>query len=226
MKKLSALLLVLLLCLSLTACIAKDVRGDVSGNHTDDSTPVLSEEETTKFSMGETTNNSYKNEFANIGCNLPNNWVFYTDEQIKELNNFTKDAIGDELAEAIENASIIYDMYAQADDGVLNTNINLEKLTVLQAATINIEETLRGQFDSMRTAFENMGYTNVNVEYTKTTVDGKALDGAKITAQINGINFYSLAICYKAKNYLVNISLGSLGEDKTDEILNYFYFIK
>ncbi len=216
MKKFLCLLLAVVLCMGLCGCLGtgeEDVRGDITGN---------SGENEAEFSLGEATNNTYKNDFLGLSCTLPSEWTFYNDEQILALNNMVGDSIDEEVAKQLENANIIYDMYAVIEDKGNSISINLEKLNALQLVQLNIKETLEAQFDTMRSSFESIGYTDINIAYEKITVDSKEFDAVKISAKIQGIDFYTTVFTFRKGNYLANVSVGTLLTDETETILSYF----
>lgn len=215
MKKLLCLFMAIIMLTGLCGCLDnQDVRGEINSGG--------QEEEESKFSLGQTADNTYKNDYLGISCTLPSDWVFYTDEEILELNNIVAGTVDEDIAKALENANIIYDMYATNPNDYSNINVNLEKLSAVQIATADLKELLEAQFDGIKSTFSNMGYTDINIAYEKITVDGKEFDGAKITAKIQGVDFHSVVFCFKKGLYLANVSLGSIQTDKTAEILSYF----
>lgn len=220
MKKVLCLFLTVIMLVGLCGCLGgnetEDVRGDiVSGS------PSQNENEP-EFSLGKATNNTYNNDFLGISCTLPAEWVFYTDEQILELNNIVGDVVDEEVADRIKNANIIYDMYATCQTDSSNMNINLEKLNALQIINLDIKQILEAQIDAIKSTYENMGYTDINVGYQKIKVNGKEFDGLKLTAKIQGVDFYGTIFTFRKSNYLANVTLCSLQTDKTDTILSYF----
>ena len=98
----------------------------------------------------------------------------------------------------------------------------MEKLNILQAATVNVKATLEAQIGTLKSTYENMGYTDVKISYQKIKVDGKDFDALKVSANIQGISFYATMFAFKKSNYMANVSIGSLQTDKTETILNYF----
>ncbi len=228
MKKVLCLFLAVIMLVSLCGCFGDnktdDVRGDItSGNHSQNTSQINSQNESEpEFSLGKTTNNRYNNDFLGISCTLPSEWVFYTDEQILELNNIVGDVVDKEVADRLKNANIIYDMFAAYQTEGSNININLEKVNAVQMITLDIKQTLEAQVDTIKSSYQNMGYTDIDVKYQKVKVDGKEFDGLKITAKIQGIDFYGCVFTFKKSNYLANISICSLQTDKTDTILSYF----
>ena len=138
------------------------------------------------------------------------------------MNSLVGDMAGEEIAEALENAPIIYDMFASCQTNGSSININLEKLNAVQVIGLDIKQTIEAQIDTIITAYENMGYTDTQVEYQKMTVDGKEFDSLCLTAQIEGIDFYAHIFTFRKGSYLANVTLCSMGTDTTDTIVSYF----
>lgn len=220
MKKSFCLLLAAIMMISLCGCFGDnkndDVRGEIIGGNT------IKDEKEPGFSFGKTANNTYNNDFLGISCTLPAEWAFYTDKQILQLNNMVGDYLDEDVAELLEKATIIYDMYALNETEGSNMNINLEKLSAVQMISLDIKQTLEAQIDAIKSTYQNMGYTDINVEYQKIKVDGKEFDGLKITAKIQGIDFYASTFAFRKSNYLTNVAICSIQTDKTDTILSYF----
>lgn len=240
MKKLFCLLLSALLLLSLFGCVPnpENLRGEIETPSS--STTLQGEVETPtnsttasskaedsssdgpEFSLGTTENNHYYNNLFGISCTIPSDWVFYTDEQMMELNNLTMDMFDGDIAEALKNATIIYDMFAQDSYGFNSTNVNMELLEPMQFVMLNLKENIESMLPALEQSYANMGYTNIQSAYTRVTVDGKEYDGMKVSAQIQGINIYSISFCYKRAYYLVNVNVTSFITDETDTLLSYY----
>ena len=222
---LSAILL-FSLCVCFTGCSQDDIRGDISTNNagqeqnnTQGSTPKETEPE---LAMGKTTGGTYKSDFLGISCTIPEGWVFYTDEQILEMNNLTKDYLDKDVADALKNATLIYDMMATnlAEGGSIS--INMEKLSALQILSLDVKATLEGQIPAIKSAYENIGYTDINVQYQKVTVDGKQFDALKLSAKIQGNEFTVITFAFRKGSYLANVSVGTLQTDKMQDLLGCF----
>ena len=222
MKKFLCLFLAVVLLASLCGCFGGNGTDDVRGDIASGSPSQNENENEPEFSLGKATNNTYNNDFLGISCTLPAEWVFYTDEQILELNNIVGTIVDEDIAERLKNANIIYDMCATYQTEGSNININLEKLSAVQMISLDIKQTIEAQIDTIKQSYENMGYTDTNVEYQKIKVDGKEFDGLKLTAKIQGIDFYADVFTFRKSNYLANVTICSLQTDKTDTILSYF----
>lgn len=220
MKKIICFVCSVIVLLSLFGCAGNNKTDDVRGTiETGEQTQPQSEPE---FSLGKATGSTYKNDFLGISCTLPEGWTFYSDEKILEMNNLVGEYLDEDVAEQLEKATIVYDMYASSETDGSSINMNLEKLNIAQALNLDIKQTLEGQIDAIQTAYENMGYTDVKVTYQKITIDGKDFDSLKLVAKIQGIDAFTTTVAFKKGNYLANISLFSLQTDKADEILGCF----
>lgn len=233
MKKLFVLLLVLLVVMTFVACGSQEnIRGEqkvegsssnegVSNIESDDE--VNSDEE---FSLGSVNGLTYENKFIGLGCSLDSEWTFYTDEQIKDLNNITLDAVGEEVEEIIKASDIVYDMYTSRNNGLDSINVNLEKVNPVQLALINLEDYYLNAAPTLVKGLENMGLSNITYETGTITIDGQEFDCLNVEADIQGINFYETLFSVKCNGYLANISIGNTGENNIDDIIESFYLTK
>lgn len=188
---------------------------DATSKDASDATDVSSEEE---LSLGSRDGNVYKSEFIGLSYKLNDGLSFYTDEQIKQLNNIASDLAGDEFKEAIKNATVIYDMYASDSAGTNNIAINLEKVNPVQLVVLDIAKNYEAVADVSVKSFENMGFTNVKYEITAIEIDGKTLDALCITSEFNGVKVYQTLFSKKCSGYLASVAVSSFGEDNSEEI--------
>ena len=229
MKKVLSLLLAVAMLLSVSLCFAGCENEDIRGTFaTDPTTPTDNQTpngddpvtgQTPEFSMGTVTGRNYKNEFLGISCTLPAEWEIFTDAQILEMNNITSGYLDEDTKELLKNANIVYDMYAQYLVDGSSININMEKLNALQLINLNIKQVLESQIPTIKSSYENMGYTDVNVVYQKLTVDSKEFDSIRVTAKIQGYDFTLIVFSFLKGNYLANVSVGSLNTASIDAIL-------
>ena len=232
MKKILSCLLVIIMLLSLCACGSSgnsdDVRGEiVTEGKKDDATEGNIIEETDaptekEFSLGKATGDTYRNEFLGVSFTLPEGWEFYSEQQMMQMNNLVGEYMDEDAAALLENANIVYDMMASDPISGSSLNINLEKFSPVQILTMDVKAVLESQIATLITTYENMGYTDVQVNYEKITVDGNELDSIALTAKIQGIDFYSNIFAFKRGSYLANVAVGSLQTNEIDTILNNF----
>lgn len=230
MKKLLALLLALCILVALVGCSSDDVRGDITDDGSSDvsaseSGDVTSETDEPEFSMGKATGKNYENKFLGLGCNLDSNWTFYTDEQIRELNNVTADLVGEEFANQIKDAQIIYDMMASHSNGTDSMNINLENVGLI-GGIANLRAYLDNSVPMLKQGLGNMGYSNITTESIQVEIDGKEFEGLDLVADISGMKFYERLFCIKKGNYIASITMASFDKATLEQTTDCFYIVK
>lgn len=224
MKKLFVLLLALVVVMTFAACGGEEnIRGEqkVEGSSSAENVSDVNSDE--EFSFGDVSGLNYENKFIGIGCNLDSEWTFYTDEQIKELNNIAMDAVGEEVEELIKDADVVYDMYAERNGGLDNINVNLEKINPVQLALIDIEENYIKIAPTLVTGYENMGFTNITYETGSVNIDGREFACLNVGSEIQGIKMYQSIISVKCSGYLANITFTTAGENTIDDLVAKLY---
>lgn len=220
--------------LALTGCAEQEpVRGTVTGGDTAATTTTATETTTTtaettttttaaEVRLGSTTGGVYQNTFIGIGCKFDSSWVIYSDEEIREVNELTMDSLSDEYAEQLANAAVLYDFFASTENGD-SININLEKVTAIQALAIDTETYVDMSISSLEDALAGTGVANVKAEKVKRTFAGEETFSATISMTIEGVPFYETVVCLKRGNYFVSITVGAFEQSHVNEILNRFY---
>lgn len=222
MKKAFCIFLAIITLFSLCGCsIVKRYESATENNFLSE-TPGTQTQVSKSQLLGTTTGSTYQNDFLGLRFSLPAGWEFYTEAQIMQLNNYAGSFYDDAFYEQIQNANIIYDMYAIQQAYGHSVNINMEKLSTLQLSSLDIEQTLRSQFPALRATLNNMGYTDVGVSYQKVTVDGKVFDSIRVTANIQNLHLYENIFSFRKGDYLANITVASLGNDLTYDLLDQF----
>ena len=97
MKRAAGLLLALVLVLSMAACGKKDGDGGDSQSG---------------FQRGTIENGIYTNTFVGIGCQLSDDWTYFTDEQLAELSGV--------VAESSEEMQKAIDMLSEVKESIIN----------------------------------------------------------------------------------------------------------
>ena len=201
--------------------------GDTVDTPTEEATEATTENTTeAQFSLGAVEGLNYENKFIGIGCNLPSDWTFYTDEQIREINNMALDLAEEDFEAAMANAQLIYDMYATSNDQLKTINVNLEKVDAVTLAMIDLADVYKQNEALMKQGLENMGYTNVTFDEGTVMIEDETFACMRITAQYNGVTMYQLGFATKCNGYVANFTIATFNADYTDNILSYFYLIK
>lgn len=227
MKRIIAMMICFSLIFSLTACSDSPSEEEVRGTQiTNEQVPEEEEVEAAKaFSMGETEGLVYENEFIGIGCTLEDGWRFFTDKEIRALNNAATNIATEEYKELLEEADIVYDMYAMGDNQIESINVNLEKVDSLTLERLNLEDNYEAIMPLIRDNYENMGYENITTELGTISVDGEERVCLCLSAEMGGFKMYLKQFSIKCDGYLANLTVGAPEEETVDSIIDRFYFI-
>lgn len=217
MKKLLALLLVVVIAFAFAACVPFNEFG------LNDEQPEVNDEQFTnsegdeieekkEFSRGVINGLTYENEFLGLGCTLDSDWSFYNDEQMK-------------LLPGGENSNIIYDMYAQNKITWDNIGVNFQKMSDsdLEEYDFNANYTL--VYEELKSAYERMGYTNFSYTIENMNVAGRTIPCLKMSYEAFSEGVYQLMISIKCNGYMASIAISTYEEDRCDEILAKFYAV-
>ena len=211
MKKLLALTLAILMVFSLTACSTLlDQFGALTGK---------------KFERGTVSGRKYESNFIGIGCELSAEWKYKSDAEIKEMNNIVSDMMDEEIAEAMEEGAVLYDMMAISSNGRDNILVTLEKVNPVALKKLDISKNFEKAYASVASSFQNMGYTDVEHTISTGSIDGKTFETMKITGRINGISMYQINFCVKCNGYLASVAITTMGADRTADLMQTFYII-
>lgn len=223
MKKLFVIFLTAMLVVTFVACRDSDadINGSIKTENEDTITEDNAETDEKELSIGHSEGNVYESEFIGIGFKLPENWSFYTDEQMKAINNIAEDLVGEEYEEEISNAKIIYDMHATDANGN-NVNINIEKLNAGSALTYTEEEYINasiGTLEDILSAIEG----EATAKKTTVIIAGEKHQAIEVTCLGEQMALYEKIICIKIGQYMANVTVTTVGSDNTSEIVKQFY---
>lgn len=223
MKKLLLIMLMSLICASVWACgDDKDVSGELSIQSENDGNEQVEDNVDVDLLVGKAEGDTYENKFLGLGFTLPEGWTFYTQEQMDELNNITEDMLDEEMAKQIQEADLIYDMYALDSYGN-SVNINLEKIGTIAAVSLDVGENLDTIMPEVENAFKQTGATGIEITRTQVDLSGNKEEALKIKFVMNEVEFHERVISIKAGKYLATVTVATAFEDATDAVLTYFY---
>ncbi len=164
--------------------------------------------------------NTYRNEFIGLTIELDDSWTFYSDEQIAALYGLTVDRAGEDWANLIANSPIVYDMYAVAANQVDNININLEKSNALLLENFDISENFEKWSSTNKAAYENMGYSEIEMKIGTTEIDGQIFESMDVTASVGALQLHQTIIGFVCEDYIVSVSFTAMGESSIDDMLS------
>ena len=217
MKKITAMLLVLVMVLSLCACGEKDVAGTVSPQE---------EQPDVEFQLGVTTGGKYESKFLGIGCSLDDSWSFASQEELAQMIGATAEMFdNEEYAEQMENTDMFYDMAAATDDGLVNINIIIQNMGLLYGMALSEEKYIELAQEDLEEQLSSAGFTLEGSEAGTVIFAGQERSGLHLSSTYQGISYYCQQVYIKQGNYMSIVTLASFYEDITGSMLDYFYAV-
>ena len=231
MKKITAMLLTLLMLLTMAACGQKEPEqtgGTVEPGATPDQSVTgqvdAAEQGGETPELGAVNGGTYTNTFAGIGCTLDETWVFYTEEQIAEINGFLTDGTSDEdMKKLMEENQSVQDMYATSTDGLMTMNVVFQNMGLLFGTTMSAQEYAELSAQQLPDAMSTYGFENVTAAVTTAEFAGAERPAVTLTATVQDTPMYELVICLKQGNYIYCVTLCSYTEDVTAQMAELFY---
>lgn len=232
MKKTAAMLMAIwMLALMLTACgqqAPEQTGGSVEPGAAQDQSVTgqvdASQPDEEELEMGSVNGGTYTNAFAGIGCALDETWVFYTKEQIAELNGFLTDGTSDEdMKKLMENSQSVQDMYASSTDGLITINVVFQNMGLLLGTTMSAQEYAELHVTQIPDAMAAYGFEDVAASVTTAELAGEERPAIALTATIQDIPVYELIVCLRQGNYIYCVTLCSYTEDVTAQMAELFY---
>ena len=226
MKKILALLLAGVMIFSVIGCSKEDedVKGKIKGNNKQEE-EMEDKEVSVMDTLGNTEEAVYENEYLGIGFTLPSNWVFYTDEQINEMNGIVQDAVDEDMAQIMEDEQLIYDMIAQETTGN-NVNVVIEKAKTSAIEKMDEKAYFEQSRDTATEGLEQMGFSIIETEIASMNFVGEKHATLSVVCSMNGITLYEKMVCMKVGSYFACVTATAINDDVTDDILSNFYSLK
>lgn len=232
-KKITAIALVLILAVSLVACVKdkpSDTKATPTPSPTVSSTPSASTEASPSaapnvdLALGTKTDTTCTNEALGISVTLPDGWRFATDEEIALALQIGADILADSEAykEALLEQPYFFDAMAVDATGTNNFNINYNDLTktgvgaqISEATYATISET---QLKQMSEVYKDAVYTQETL-----TLGDEAFTSLSVDATATALKLYQRQYYKKVNsNYLVVITITGESKAKVDEIASMF----
>lgn len=175
-----------------------------------------------KFDMGVQDGNTYWNETFSIGCTLDENWYFLSMEEIYGIKDITKEQLEGEMAEMLEQGSTAIVAYAQNMENGATMNITMERLSITNAVLVTEKSYIELSVDGLKEALSQMGLENIKTEIVEEEFCGEKHAAMNIYGTINGMDFFEKMIAVKDGRNVSIVTIGSVNEDHTADILDCF----
>jgi hypothetical protein len=175
--------------------------------------------------FGVVSGDVYTNESFDLAFKAPEGWVFSTDEEMLEQNkmegkNWTEDA----KMEVVESGSSFYDFYITCEEPyqmmfmiVKDAGIDIEAAGGVEAL---MDEDVR---ESLEQELGASGYDNCKVEKVTTSFRGESdVPAFRVTGEVVGMKIYETVIFVYSGKYFGTLTVASLEQDNTQDILGRF----
>lgn len=216
MKRLSALLLTVVLILSLCACGEKsEVTQPETENislETEAQTPV------TEFEFGTTYGLSYNNETMGIGISLPSEFTVTSEDQLAELNGLDRTLMTTDLPAAMENTKRAYLFVAMNNAGTY-MNVVAENLKLSGKTFITGKEYFELNNAEAVKDLEDMGATEITSTPSNITISGTLYDVEVMSYYLDDIACSETKIAFPAGNFMGVMTI----KGDVDTIINRIY---
>lgn len=234
MKRLFAIMMVLAMLLSLSACgkSENEIRGEISASEesssveetTDSGLAKAAEDVESEAEAGVINGGRYESSFLGIGCELDESWTYASRDEMIQLLGTTSDMFADtDYEEAIKSAEMFYDMYAAGAEGLNSINVLIQNLGLLYGTVLSVEQYVELSTQNLSQQLEAAGFTDVKWERTELNFAGETRPGLKISSQVQDVPYYCTQVYLKAGSHIAVISFASYFEDTTAQMLDYFF---
>ena len=219
MKKILSILFILLLACSLTGCGEKPEPVEDPGQQTDD----VSQQPEEVSVFGVQSGNDYANEFFGFVLKLDDDWIYYNEEEIAQVNQTANDNMGEAYQELQEGSKAITDMIAQNPEMGSNIVVTLERVSALQSRMLTVEKYYEILQEQMFEIYADSPLEIKDVKNNEVTFLEEQLPGLLIEESINGADLKQQILILKEGDYFLSFTISGQDESDFQDILDHFY---
>ena len=208
-SRFTAIVLVVVLCLSLCAC------GGQGGASSKD------------FSIGTSADGAYSNSFFGLKIRLDSDWMFATESELLSLSNsagMDLDTLDSQAVKtSLESGTLYYDMYAVSSDGRNNVNAMIRDVRKGFGDDLTVESVVEQGITELEQTYRSMGYGDgMVVKQDTVSFLGSRTPCVHATLHVDNISTYQAQVYIIHDGYLEFITATSYLKDNTKDILAKF----
>jgi len=183
-------------------------------------------------SLGSFEGGIYENTYAGFGCTLDSGWSYKSAEELQDISALTRDLLeGSELDLSESNLAQVTDMMAENMDLLASMNVLYQQITPQEKVAFSLMDestsidTILGNKDALISSYAQAGIDVSSIEKVSITFLGETRYAIHTAATIQGTGYYILQLFdYKlGGDYAVILTLSTLVEDTTVDLLNLFF---
>lgn len=229
-KRILALLLVMSLLLAGCGAGKQPPSGTIKPVETQAATQPL--EENTPVSLGSFVGGIYENTYAGFGCTLDSGWVYKSAEELQDISALTQDLLeGSEIDLSESNLAQVTDMMAENMDLLASINVLYQQITPQEKVAFSLMDesasidTILESKDALISSYAQAGIDVTSMEKVSISFLGETRYAIHTVGSIQGAGYYILQLFdYKlGGDYAVILTISTLVEDTTSDLLNLFY---
>ena len=179
---------------------------------------------------GKIEHNVYTNDSIGMSFSPAEGWVFLSDEEIAGLySTAVENYFAEETGEIIENADVIYDLYAYNAETGGSLNVNFENLGILYGENYDEESYLAASRENIAAQLLESGMPLSKADFTEVKVHGKKYPC--LVLEINMIGEGGLAypikemlFARKVGSYMGVVTVTAMTDNEISEILDMIKF--
>ena len=175
------------------------------------------------FGTGTVQDNVYWNETMEIGCELDENWYFYTEEEILQVNGSTAELLEGQIAEMIENGGTLTDMFAQNLVTGATVNVVFERLSLANSLILNEESYVEASASTVKEAFKQMGIEDLEILQPDMEFMEENHRCMVISGSVGGVPIYETVVVMKSGRNVTCITVFSVDKTEIDSVLSCFF---
>jgi len=179
---------------------------------------------------GTIEDDAYINEYFGLGFAPPEEWEFYTDEELAEMMNLTIAVMEDEdlkemMRESMEDSGSVTNMAARKGVGTQNLNMRLMKNENAMLLQFDEEDILKEIVGTVEEQLTAAGYKDLKLKVGEIEFAGEAKPALFITGSFYNIPVYQAEILLMGEEYYAIVTFTSLQEDQLEEQYEYWYVL-
>ena len=204
-------LLMLLMLMLLTACSVG--RPTVVDNTTDNQNQEEVKEE---FSIGETKDYTYINEYFDIKIDLDSDWYIANEKELVEIQNAGVDMIDNEYAKKIfDEGQAAFVFYAQNLSTSENVQVIIEGLPL---GNLKTEQVIKSTIAALEETYKNQNLDVETIEMVDIDLGTRKEKGILSIISSDGVSITQKQVNIAKDKYYLTVVVTAINEDSADEI--------